>query len=220
MEEQLNKYFSEYEKLLKSKDYNMLSDSERGIVSRFSTEKEYNETRKIILLNSEIIKEDKKYVNPDPEILNNLIGAIKSKNTSFDIFKVIRNILEYRVRVYQFGIYAVASIILLIFISNRGKIVTVQNPVYISKTDTAEKYMANDSDSNLQNPEQINYSRNDNQETLDKEKPQDDSRISINANDIELFGIPVSTIDNIRNYKPKVRSLFDDSSIVKCFAKI
>ena len=220
MEEQLNKYFSEYEKLLKSKDYNMLSNSERCIVSRFSTEKEYNETRKIILLNSEIINEDKKSVNPDPEILNNLITAIKSNNTSFDILKVVKNILEYRIRVYQFALYAAASIILLIIISNKEKIVTIQNPVYISKADTVEKDLEKNSDTNIQKIVQINYTQKDTDETLVKEKAQDKTQILIDANDLELYGIPVSIKDNVENYKPKGRSVYDDSSLVKYFVKI
>lgn len=224
MEEELNKYFTEYEKLLKTKDYNMLSDSERSIVSHFSTEEEYNRIRKIILLNSEMISADKKTIKPDTEILKNLIGVMRSNKASSGAFRIINNIFEYRIPVYPFAMYAAVSIIVFVFIFNREKIVTVQEPVYVCKTDTVVKYIERETNSNIQKPAQINYTKKDEQLTLNKETTPDNAQTANDKNpsmnNLEILGINVNIKEKIENSKPKGRTMLDDSAIVKFLVKI
>jgi len=221
MEEQLNKYFSDFEKLLKTKDYNMLSDSERSIVGRFSTEGEYNRMRKIILLNSEISIEERKTVKPDPNILNGLVNKMKSNKASSGR---VRNIFEYRIPAYQFAIYAAASIIVFILIFNREKTVSVQKPVYVCKTDTVEKYIVKENQSNIQKPAQINYSKTDEKVNINNEKSpaitQIPNHYNSSLNNFELPGTKFDIKDKIEGSRPKGRTMLDDSSIVKYFVTI
>lgn len=224
MEEQLNNNFPEYEKLLKTKDYGMLSDSERSMVNRFSTEEEYSRIRKIILSNSEIINEEKKTVEPDPEILKNLIRAMKPVRASPDAYKVVKNIFEYKIPAYQFALLAAASILLFFFILPSERIVTVQKPVYVYKTDTIEKFIVNKPEPKVQNSAPINYAIKDNQVTLnnhttpDKSQTSNDNNSSLNK--LEILGINVDIKDKIENSKSKGWSMLDDSSLVKFLVKI
>jgi hypothetical protein len=224
MEEQLNNNFLEYEKLLKTKDYSMLSDSERSIVNRFSTEEEYSKIRKVILLNSEIINEEKKTVEPDPEILKNLIRATKSNKASAGVFGVVRNIFEYRIPAYQFALLAAASILLFFFIFKKGETLNVQEPVHVYKTDTIEKYIVNELKPEIQNQAQINNTIKNEQATLNKETTTNNTSISndnsSSMDNPELFGINADLKEKIENSRPKGRSMLDDSSLVKFLVKI
>jgi hypothetical protein len=224
MEEQLNKYFPEYEELLKTKDYSMLSDSERSIVSRFSTEEEYTGMRKIILADKEISKEERKAIKPDPEILNNLLNTMKSNEAPHGVSKVVKNIFGYRIPAYQFAMYAAASIILFIFVLKREKIVTVQKPIYVCKTDTVEKYIVKETKPEVQSPAKLNYTKTDEPVTLNKKEVPDNTQITNDNNSsiniLEFLGINVDLKEKIEDFKPKGRTMLDDSAIVKFLVKI
>jgi hypothetical protein len=224
MEEQLNNYFSEFEKLLKTKDYSVLTDPERGIVNRFSTEEEYNKIRKIILMNSEMISKDKNTFEPDPEIFKNLLNTMRSDKASSGFSMIIRNIFKYRIPAYQFAIYVAASIIIFIFIFNRGKIVTVEKPVYYCKTDTVEKIIIKESTSDVQIPPQINYVVNDQQENLNSDSTHGYTQVSNDNSSAyrnpELQGINSNIKDRIDDSRSKGRTMLDDSALVKFLVKI
>ena len=224
MEEQLNKYFSYYEKLLETKDYNMLSDSERSIVSRFSTEDEYHRIRKIILTDKEISSEERKIIKPDPEILNNLLDAMKSKKSSTGSLRVVKNIFEYRIPAYQFAFYAAASILIFIFVLKHEKIVNVQTPVYVCKTDTVEKFITKENNTNIQKPAQVIFLKNEEQQISNNDKTPVDTHITSDSNPIiynpEALGINVDIKEKIEDFKPKGRTMHDDSAVVKFLVKI
>jgi len=224
MEEQLNKYFLEYEELLKTKDFSMLSDAERSIVSRFSTEDEYNRIRKILLSGIEITDEGRKTVGPDPHILSNLVNTMKSNNASSGILKVMRNVFEYRIPAYQFAMYAVASILVFFFMFDREKTVTIQKPVYITKTDTIKKYIINDALPNVIKPAPINYTKKEEPVTLNKRVTpaniQNTSGSNSSLNNFESQGINIDLKDKIEDSKPKGRTMLDDSAMAKFYVKI
>ena len=223
MEEQLNKYFSDYEKLLETKDYNMLSDSERSIVSRFSTEEEYHRIRKIILTDKEISSEERKIIKPDPEILNNLLDAMKSEKSSTGSLRVVKNIFEYRIPAYQFAFYATASILIFIFVLKHEKIVNVQTPVYVCKTDTVEKFITKENNTNIQKPAQVIYVKNEEQSALNNDKAPENIQIDESnhvINNPEELGINVDIKEKIEDFKPKGRTMHDDSAVVKFLVKI
>jgi hypothetical protein len=224
MEEQLNQYFLEYEELLKTKNYNMLSESELSIVSRFSTNEEYNRIRKIILLNKEITDKERKTVEPNPDILNNIITIMKSKKDTSTVFHKIKNIFEYRIPAYNFALFAAASIIIFILILNREKMINFQKPVYISKTDTIEKYMEEEGIHNNQKPVQISLMQNNEPKPMSKETTPDVTKTSYyntsSLNNLKLLQIKVDIKGKIEILKPKERTVHEDSSISKYFDTI
>jgi hypothetical protein len=223
MEDQLNKYFPEYEKLLKTKDYHMLSDLERSIVSLFTSKEEYKRIRKIILSNKETTDEARKTIEPNPKIVNNLINVMKTNKSSSGASRVVKNIFEYKIRAYQFALFAAALILFVLFFY-KEKIVTVKQPDYVYNTDTLEKYIVEDAKSNIQRQAQINFAKKSEQETLNKETAPDITRTSnYNSSSINNLGLPRNNADlkeKIENFKQPVRTIHDDSSILKYFDKI
>lgn len=226
MEEQLEKHFSEYEKLLKTKDYHLLSDQEKIMVNSFSSEEEYDKMRNIILSNEGIIDAERKMVSPDAEILNNLIHTMKSKQVSNSIKGVLKSIFNYKVPAYQFVIGTAVLVLIIIFVFKREKIITIDRPVYITKTDTIEKYI------NKETKPIINKIIKTNTNTKKttgliviniQEKADTFKKFNYNtysANSLELMGININLKEKIENFKPKGRTMHDDSLLVKFLVKI
>jgi hypothetical protein len=224
MEEQLNKHFSEYEKLLKTKDYHMLSDQEKSLVNRFSSKEEYGKMRKVILSNDEIIRTEAKTINPHPEILNNLLYTMKSKQASVGMNSLFKNIFRYKLPAYQFAIYAVVLAFVFLFVFKREKVISIDKPVYVYKTDTIEKSIVKETKPNIKKNNKINYSKLKEQITNDDKITQDNPP-ALNDNiysksSLELLGINVDIKEKMENFKPKGRTMHDDSALVKFLVKI
>ncbi len=224
MEEQLNKYFSEYEKLLKTKDYNLLSNQEKSIVNRFSSEEEYSKMRNIILLNAEMLDTESKTVNPNPEILGNLLNTLKSKQASNNVYTLTKSILSYKIPVYQFAIYLIVLVFVFLFVFKKERIINVEKPVYVYKTDTIEKFIVKDIKPILKKTIKTNAPKSFEQITINKNELPDSTQIfdgSIySKNSLKLMGINVNLKEKIENSRPKGRTMHDDSMLVKFLVKI
>ncbi len=226
MEEQLDKHFSEFERLLRSKDYQQLSDQEKIMVNGFSSEEEYHKMRSIILSNAEIMDSEKRNVNPNGKILNNLLHRMKMEPTSKRRGNVLIGILNYRVPAYQLMICMAVLVLLMIFVGKREKMVAVDRPVYITRSDTIVKYI------NIEKKSVDNKTIKTNTKTIKtpglivnnkQEKPDTYMLLKNNIYSVnipELKGSDLDLKEKIEYFKPKGRTMHDDSLLVKFLVKI
>jgi hypothetical protein len=224
MEDQLNKYFEEYENLLKTKDYKLLSDQEKSLVNLIASEEEYGRMRKIFLLNKEIVETERKTIKPSPVILGKSINVLKSKQALKKRKSLLYYIFGYNLPAYQVAIYTTILAFILFFAFKKEKFVTIEKPVYIYKTDTIEKYVFKENITPVKKNNIKHYPKQNNQIAFKNQvKPKDTvifkkNNYTENTNNLKYFYNEL--IEMIEFNKPQGRTMQDDSAFVKILGKI
>jgi hypothetical protein len=124
-----------FDKLLKSKDFDDLSESEKSLVMQFMSREEYEALRIPIHNAYRVFSKESENIIPDPRIRQQLLDKFGSMKRPGANPSLIRKVFTYRIPVYQAGIAAVMLLCIAIYFGRVRSGITESSGLAI-KTDT------------------------------------------------------------------------------------